>query len=463
MVVAVDGKPVGGMTTVAVEMVLEQAGPQVVVIVSRQKFDEPRKNRINSENEDVNCDCGISNGRRVEIGDERVNLPRSPSISAARREQHVDQGLASERTAYRDTIAVRRGVPDSSVGMTSPQNGQSIQLANQECHDQKERGEAMVRSSWLPGAASFPTVLRTQQTRPHRSFVALGDGHLCDDDIDRSNKSVVPTGMLDEHVENASLVCGYSNRKSNPVNQPLQEENKSESAEEEHDDSSIEEGSDDLGVCNGCICGETHKRSRQHHEIFWLRCDRCGCWYDCSSNCVGFSESMAEAQGEWNCWACDDHNVHDHDGVNANCVTKSGSSVFLSVEGLDKPDMSSLCNRIDYGMVATVESQVASGRGGRVSTSPTASEMEKLSGPSRLRANVQPEQGTIQHARRFAQGDLVFVKEHSWSGVNNPEGVAKVVATYLDEDADRVYDIKYIVGGTSKGVLNDYLSLHHFE
>jgi hypothetical protein len=450
MVMAVDGKPVGGMTTVGVEIVLEQAGPQVVVMVSRQQIGEPRKNRIYLENEDVSCDCATDGGR-VGIGDERVNLPRSPSISPVRREQHVDQELDSERIVCRATIAVDRGVTD----------GQSIEFPNQECRDHKKRRETTGHSSGLPAAASFPTVLRIPQTGPHRSFVALGDGQLRDDDIDHSSKSVVATGMLDELVENSSLVCGYRNRENNPVKQPLREEDKSESAEGKHDDSSIEEDSHYLSVTNGCVCGETHELSRQHDEIFWLLCDRCGCWYDCSSNCVGFRESMAEAQGEWNCWACDDHIVRDHDGVNANYVTKSGSST--SVERHDKPEMSSLYKRIDYGMVATVESQGASGHGGRVSTSPTSTEAVKLDGASRLRASFEPEPGTIQHARCFAQGDLVFVTEHAWSGVNNPKGVAKVVATYLDEDADRVYDIKYIVGGTRKGVLSDYLSLHHFE
>ena len=62
----------------------------------------------------------------------------------------------------------------------------------------------------------------------------------------------------------------------------------------------------------------------------------------------------------------------------------------------------------------------------------------------------------------FGAGDLVHVAEHAWPGVNNPEGIAKVLRAYIDCDGDQVYDICYIVGGKKKGVLPEYLSRHDF-
>jgi hypothetical protein len=33
---------------------------------------------------------------------------------------------------------------------------------------------------------------------------------------------------------------------------------------------------------------------------------------------------------------------------------------------------------------------------------------------------------------------------------------------YVDDDGDLVYDVKYIVGDTAKGVLAEYVSFHTF-
>ena len=63
----------------------------------------------------------------------------------------------------------------------------------------------------------------------------------------------------------------------------------------------------------------------------------------------------------------------------------------------------------------------------------------------------------------YAVGDYVYVTEHGWAGVSNPEGVAKVLKSYIDDDGDRVYDIRYVVGrGKTKGVLSEYLHRHIF-
>ena len=63
----------------------------------------------------------------------------------------------------------------------------------------------------------------------------------------------------------------------------------------------------------------------------------------------------------------------------------------------------------------------------------------------------------------FAEADLVFVDEHAWPGVNNPEGIAEVLKAYIDDDGDQVYDIRYIVGGKRKGVLTEHLRRHVFD
>ncbi len=60
----------------------------------------------------------------------------------------------------------------------------------------------------------------------------------------------------------------------------------------------------------------------------------------------------------------------------------------------------------------------------------------------------------------FTRGEMVFIKEHGWSGVNNASGVAKVLKSRVDDDGDLLYDVKYIIGRTARGVLAEYVSRH---
>ena len=57
-------------------------------------------------------------------------------------------------------------------------------------------------------------------------------------------------------------------------------------------------------------------------------------------------------------------------------------------------------------------------------------------------------------------GDPIL--QRSWSRVNNPAGVAKILSASVDEKK-QVYDIKYVVGrSTHRGVLHKYLSPNSF-
>ena len=63
---------------------------------------------------------------------------------------------------------------------------------------------------------------------------------------------------------------------------------------------------------------------------------------------------------------------------------------------------------------------------------------------------------------RFEKGSIVMIHEHAWAGVNNPGGIAEILAAYHDDDGDAVYDVKYVIGGRKKGVMQKYVVPHHF-
>jgi hypothetical protein len=62
----------------------------------------------------------------------------------------------------------------------------------------------------------------------------------------------------------------------------------------------------------------------------------------------------------------------------------------------------------------------------------------------------------------FTRGSLVFIEEHGWAGVSNASGVAKVLKSRVDDDDGLLYDVKYIIGRTAKGVLAEYVSRNKF-
>jgi hypothetical protein len=62
----------------------------------------------------------------------------------------------------------------------------------------------------------------------------------------------------------------------------------------------------------------------------------------------------------------------------------------------------------------------------------------------------------------LTRGDVVFIEEHGWAGVNNASGIAHILESYVDDDGDLLYDVKYVIGSNARGVLAKYVSLHNF-
>ncbi len=65
--------------------------------------------------------------------------------------------------------------------------------------------------------------------------------------------------------------------------------------------------------------------------------------------------------------------------------------------------------------------------------------------------------------KSFEVGDLVFVESHAWAYVDNSGGIGKIQKTYLSDDGDRVYDVKYpALGRTEKRIMPEYVSPYSF-
>lgn len=56
----------------------------------------------------------------------------------------------------------------------------------------------------------------------------------------------------------------------------------------------------------GCVCGQIHSsQDRRSARMFWIQCENCHAWYDVSEKCIGFTEVQAKALTSWTCEACE--------------------------------------------------------------------------------------------------------------------------------------------------------------
>lgn len=216
-------------------------------------------------------------------------------------------------------------------------------------------------------------------------------------------------------------------------------------------DETGDEQDDDGNAWFGCVCGVVHRGL----AVFWIQCDSCDSWYNVCGNCVGFSESEAQALPNWVCNGCQDSTNNEQ------CDTFGDPGCLRSPIA---PRQSQVCKRaspISRSSQACKRKSSVAPKGEHCNSqlkpgkSPSTEVAQDITEDAEINATIAPER-----KHRFKAGDHVFVSEHGWIGVNNPEGVAIVLEAYKDEDDDFVYDIKYVVGYKKKAVLEEYLSCY---
>jgi hypothetical protein len=71
---------------------------------------------------------------------------------------------------------------------------------------------------------------------------------------------------------------------------------------------------------------------------------------------------------------------------------------------------------------------------------------------------------TMVPNRRFEVGDLVYVEDHAWAYVNNSGGIGLIHKTYISDDGDHVYDVKYpALDRTEKRIMAEFISPYCFD
>jgi hypothetical protein len=262
------------------------------------------------------------------------------------------------------------------------------------------------------------------------------------------------------------------------------------------------EWEDDTNAWLGCVCGVIHN---EKVAVFWIQCDTCQSWYNVSEECAGLDANDAEKVERWICWGCP---VSDGDTCSiANTSVPPQSEVAdfpiaqdprcdaddsprddetvqrLAGDGCMRPKSKTREKEdgtyakprgpIPVGFYWHKELGLWSPKGPKRKQSPcklqTQQRANSNEGKSKDRSNTrkdrQSEEATKEDTQppvTFTRGDFVNIEEHGWSGVNNASGVAKVLKSRVDDDGDLLYDVKYVIGHTARGVLAEYVSRHKF-
>eukprot|EP00525_Craspedostauros_australis_P009064 CAMPEP_0198120930 /NCGR_PEP_ID=MMETSP1442-20131203/30719_1 /TAXON_ID= /ORGANISM="Craspedostauros australis, Strain CCMP3328" /LENGTH=131 /DNA_ID=CAMNT_0043779665 /DNA_START=80 /DNA_END=475 /DNA_ORIENTATION=+ len=95
---------------------------------------------------------------------------------------------------------------------------------------------------------------------------------------------------------------------------------------------------------------------------------------------------------------------------------------------------------------------------------------QKKQGQAQAQEQIQAQQAndadgavTTTAKPKFANGDLVMVKNHAWAGKDVNGGIAHIIKVTVRGDGDAVYDARYVVGGTDRGIDEHYIDKHDFQ
>jgi hypothetical protein len=258
MIVMVNGKTVGGMTEVGLELELETSGPILLLTVSRYKHAKAAAKQFAAmERQMLQVMDSAARDTRLLGWQEIGNADTLGSMYQAKQKENadsrkVDDAIEAEAPSYLDDA---KASPSEDV-FFPVDDTRSI-----------SDGETSNRVDGTYANAS--SLLLVEQKILTRELHA------------------------EEEEEN-----GYSSgSESVDYHRPRTPVNKS-------DDASSEHWEKDENVCMGCVCGRIHSKDSRSNEVFWIQCESCEAWYDVSKNCVGFTMQQAKSIDRWTCWAC---------------------------------------------------------------------------------------------------------------------------------------------------------------
>lgn len=292
MLLMVNGRLVGGMTEVGLEVELELSGQVMYLAVAQYKHA-----RITSSQR-ASLEMQVTSATDEALRDERVVGWREIGYG-----EHASLPLD-----YSSRVIAGNGAPDEPEEVSMAVRTAAVENSGTE--ERPDYGGSPLESQKQAQSTVVSTAVESQVSLPDASPVDPPSRAESSDDKDihdqmssqsvdlkqpkESHHDLVQRCILDRHVVSCSLLNGSAYSSGSEDAQSM-----------DGNDEDSQQWENDNNAWNGCVCGVIHKASQS--RLFWIQCEFCHSWYDVAERCVGFSEEQAQKLGQWICWACADH------------------------------------------------------------------------------------------------------------------------------------------------------------
>jgi len=369
MILCINGKKVGGLTEIDLEVELDLCGPEVIIIVAK----------YNSTTRVKETESWPKIGRdNLHWHDIRSTVNQSEHYQIALR-QECDEMKKDIDVDIDDDISIDK-LSQSSVSHTKPESLYENEIENNPYNPLQVKlrhlpDEQNENSKYDKNAKSTdnPILSTRKNYSSEGSMKGVSRSSYSDSQNDLTTNPIAP---------NESDICklsddhGVTKVKQNDVADSFEEESK--------------DWEDDENPWLGCVCGVTHDESVR---VFWIQCDSCDAWFNCSPYCIGFHEKDAEKRGQWLCNECSPVIEASLTPLKTNVGTKELTST------------------------------------------------ETFCTPQIVNRNRQ------QKKPPLSVGTIIQVADRTWIGSNKPGGAAKILGVIPDKDdpTEMLYNVQYIL------------------
>ena len=436
MVLSVNGRNIGGMTELGLEVELEISGPIVQVAVSRYRFDTSYRQDAEEKEEAELQVLEEMLGDKTELGWHEVALTDFPQDDCVPRLLLSPKKMIETQACASLETRTEHIVPKG------------------DCNTDTDRS-----TSFMIGADNIPNkqpgwIERDSKYRcakhpsPHKDRLTTRVATMtC------VRGTVVPG-------ENGIIYSLYGA----PHNDHGSETDCSETLvrNEEHREAiidveceSVNEYDDDDNPWSGCVCGEIHEPPI---PVFWIQCDQCDAWFNVWERCTGLSEENASLLSEFKCWSCHPPDMQSVDEGSGYSLADIKNRVTEEGDIENGSEMKTGDSRVVQGTPHDDKHSHCPSRGSsRNGFQGVCIDDPKCDPPTLLSSSEQPKR---KRNTRIEVGTLVQVTERRSPGINELGGVGRITDSHV-EGGHTLYDIKYMIGNHREyGIDSEWVKLH---
>jgi hypothetical protein len=316
MILAINGKRVGGMTVFSVTLELEIGGSELMLAVAKYRFPKDMENEISkSESSILNQLDSIANDDRIldwiDIFSNTVQETMSISHVCEK-----DQKMTTFHSDCLDAIdSVLNSYSESKISKV-PNDGTLFSNPDKQ-------------SVLTP--AECGTCIQCSETVIHHASPQWNTCHLIDgesgDNIDTCRQK------LSLHMPIVSYSKPHKNQPKS-----VESESNHNIAQSDASNTSSSENTDRGLVKLPCVCGILHRSGKYN---FWIQCFECESWYKVNTKCIGFTRREAEYIEQWTCPGCT-ATVKDCNAVERNSGDADSMQPIGYVKGSPREELNQL-------------------------------------------------------------------------------------------------------------------------